>query len=131
MPLLWVAADIVTLKTMAGLLTEGYVEDQSAQRKAVESPSSVNIVCNILSFLDASPMTLFQGPPENEAERDSFYRENLESLISCVVAADESVRRLATGVAKHLFASESVLATLRGFKGIKSQEFRTDFWRLT
>jgi neurofibromin 1 len=116
---------------MAGLLTEGYVEDQSAQRKAAESPSSVNIVCNILSFLDASPMTLFQGPPENGSEQDLFYRENLESLVSCVVAADESVRRLATGVAKRLFARESVLAKLRSCKGIKSQEFRTDFWRLT
>ncbi|KAK0651326.1 hypothetical protein B0T16DRAFT_403638 [Cercophora newfieldiana] len=119
------------LHTMAGLLTEGYVEDQSAQRKAVESASSSRIICNILSFLDASPMTLFQGPPESEAEREMFYQENLNSLISCMVAADGSVRRLATGVARRLFAKEKVLASLRAYKGIKSREFRISFWRLT
>ncbi|KAK3343967.1 hypothetical protein B0T25DRAFT_584814 [Lasiosphaeria hispida] len=119
------------LQTMAGLLAEGYVEDQSAQRKAVESPSSVNMICNILSFLDASPMTLFEGPPNDGDERDIFYQENLESLVSCVVAADESVRRLATGVARRLFAREQVLETLRASEGLSSLEFRTSFWRLT
>ncbi len=119
---------------MAGLLTEGYVEDQSAQRKAVESPSSVNMVSNILNFLDASPMTLFEGPPGDKEERDKrdiFFQENLEALISCVVAADQSVRRLATGVARRLFTKEEVLQTLRALKGLRSLEFRTSFWRLT
>jgi len=116
---------------MAGLLAEGYVEDQSAQRKAVESASSVRIICNILSFLDASPMTLFQGPPVNETEREIFFQENLNSLISCMVASDGSVRRLATGVARRLFANEKVLTSLRAYKGLKSREFRISFWRLT
>ncbi|EAQ83903.1 hypothetical protein CHGG_10307 [Chaetomium globosum CBS 148.51] len=85
---------------MAVLLADGYIEDHSAQRNAVESPPSISMVCNILSFLDASPMTLFEGPPADEEERDQFYEENLGALISCIIAADESVRRLATGVAK-------------------------------
>ena len=116
---------------MAVLLAEGYIEDQPGQRKAVESAPSVNIICNILSFLDASPMTLFQGPPDSEAEREVFYQENLDSLISCIVAADGSVRRLATGVARRLFANDKVLVTLRAYKGLKSREFRVKFWRLT
>jgi len=119
------------LQTMAVLLNEGYVEDQTAQRKAVESPSSINLVCNILSFLDASPMTLFQGPPEDDAQREIFYQENFQSLISCMVASDESVRRLATCVARRLFAREKVLVMLRAYKGLKSREVRTTFWRLT
>ena len=119
------------LQTMAGLLNEGYVEDQIAQRKAVESVSSVNMICNVLCFLDASPMTLFAGPPDDPEERILFYQENLESLISCVVAFDESVRRLATGVARRLFTKESVLKTLRAAKGLRSLEFRASFWRLT
>lgn len=116
---------------MSELLAEGYIEDQPAQRKAVESAASISMACNILSFLDASPMTLFEGPPMDRAERDLFYQENLEALISCIIAADESVRRLATGVAKRLFAKEQVLSTLRASKGLASKAFKTKFWRLT
>jgi neurofibromin 1 len=118
-------------ETMADLLADGYIEEQSAQRKAVESAPSISMVCNILSFLDASPMTLFEGPPADRSERDQFYEENLGALISCIIAADESVRRLAAGVAKRLFAKEGVLSTLRASKGLGSKGFKTKFWRLT
>jgi neurofibromin 1 len=116
---------------MSELLAEGYIEEQNAQRKAVESASSISMVCNILNFLDASPMTLFEGPPNDRSERDRFYEENLEALISCIIAADDSVRRLATGVAKRLFAKEQVLLTLRSSKGLSSKAFKSKFWRLT
>lgn len=116
---------------MSNLLAEGYIEDQSAQRKAVESAPSIAMATNILSFLDASPMTLFEGPPMDRGERDVFYEENLGALISCITASNESVRRLATGVAKRLFAKEQVLSTLRASKGLSSKAFKTRFWRLT
>lgn len=116
---------------MSHLLVEGYVEDQSAQRKAVESSSSIAMICNILDFLDASPMTLFEGPPSDRKERDQFYQENMDSLISCVVAADESVRRLACGVAKRLYAKEQIMKTIRHTKGLESKGFKIKFWQLT
>lgn len=116
---------------MSELLVEGYIEDQTAQRKAVESAPSISVVCNILNFLDASPMTLFEGPPADRAQRDLFYEENLEALISCIIASDETVRRLATGVAKRLFSNKEVLSTLRSSKGLSSKAFKTKFWRLT
>ncbi|KAK4248657.1 hypothetical protein C7999DRAFT_30893 [Corynascus novoguineensis] len=119
------------LQTMADLLADGYIEEQSAQRKAVESAPSISMVCNLLNFLDASPMTLFEGPPTDRDERDQFYEENLSALISCIIAADESVRRLATGVARRLFAKEGVLNNLRSSKGLGSKAFKTKFWRLT
>ncbi|KAK3315246.1 hypothetical protein B0H66DRAFT_337826 [Apodospora peruviana] len=119
------------LLTMSHLLTEGYVEDQSAQRKAAESASSVSMTCNIMDFLDASPMTLFEGPPNDRKERDQFYQENLESLISCVVAAEESVRKLACGVARRLFAKEPEMEMLRASNGFESRVFKTKFWQLT
>ena len=116
---------------MSELLADGYIEDLSAQRKAVESAPSISMVCNILGFLDASPMTLFEGPPMDRSERDQFYEENLEALISCIIAADESVRRLAMGVAKRFFAKEQVLSTLRVSKGSPSKPYKTRFWKLT
>lgn len=116
---------------MSELLAEGYIEDRGVQRRTVESAPSINMICNILSFLDAAPMTLFEGPPTDRAERDQFFQENLEALISCIIASDESVRRLATGVAKRLFANEQVLSSFRTSKGIRSKAFKTKFWRLT
>ncbi|KAL2018057.1 hypothetical protein VTK56DRAFT_1323 [Thermocarpiscus australiensis] len=119
------------LHTVSDLLAEGYIEEQSAQRKAAESAPSISMVCNILNFLDASPMTLFEGPPNDPSERDIFYEENLEALASCIIAADESVRRLARGVAKQLFAKEQWLSMLRSSKGLNSKDFKTRFWQLT
>ncbi|KAL1842978.1 hypothetical protein VTJ49DRAFT_3455 [Mycothermus thermophilus] len=119
------------LHAMSELLAEGYIQDLSAQRRAVESSPSVTMVCNILGFLDASPMTLFEGPPPDRNDRDRFYEENLQALVSCVVAADEAVRKLATGVARKLFAREEVKSILRTSARLRGRPFKTRFWRLT
>jgi neurofibromin 1 len=115
---------------MSTLLVDAYIGDQNPQRRAIESPSSINTICNVLNFLDASPMTLFEGPPTDRVERDRFYQENFESLLTCVVAANDSIRRLATGVAKRLF-NEPVLATLRLSKCLESHSLKMKFWRLS
>lgn len=116
---------------MSMLLIQGYVDEQITQRQQIESASMVDMICNILNFLDASPMTLFEGPPYDLNERDRFYQENLEALISCVVAPDESVRRLGTKVAKRLYANDVVLQSLRTSKRLEQPAFKLGFWRLT
>lgn len=116
---------------MADLLADGYINEQSAQRKAVESAPCISMACNILSFLDASPATLFEGPPTDPEERHIFYQENLAALIACLIAADENVRRLAASVAGRLFAREEALAKIKSHRGIGSDECKTKFWRLT
>ena len=116
---------------MSSLLSDAFTgEAGSSQRKAIESASSTNMVCNILNFLNASPMTLFEGPPSDKADREPFYVENFSSLVSCVVAANESVRRLAAGVARRLFDEGTMLKTLREFHGLDSPRFKSRFWRL-
>lgn len=116
---------------MADLLADGYINEQSAQRKAVESAPCISMACNILSFLDASPATLFEGPPTDPDEREIFYQENLNALIACLIAADENVRRLAASVAGRLFACEQALARIKSYRAIGSDECKTKFWRLT
>jgi neurofibromin 1 len=88
------------------------------------------MICNILHFLDASPMTLFEGPPSEGAERNRFFLDNFSSIISCVVAANESIRRLAAGVARRLFREGTVLKLLREFGALDSLGFKSSFWRL-
>jgi neurofibromin 1 len=75
-------------------------------------------------------MTLFEGPPEETAGRDHFYQENFSSIVSCVVAANESVRCLAAGVAQRICHKERVLKALRESHGLDSLSFKSKFWRL-
>lgn len=118
-------------QTMSSLLSEGFAsEPGSSQGKTIESPSSINMTCNILHFLEASPMTLFEGPPSEGPDRNRFYLENFSSIVSCVAAANESVRRLGAGVAKRLFRDGMILKTLREFQGLDSPGFKSSFWKL-
>lgn len=114
---------------MSSLLVDAFVGDQSP-RKPSESPSSVAMISNILKFLDASPMTLFEGPPSEPSDRDRFYQENLEAIIFCVIAPNESVRRLAAAVATRLLTNEPVLLMLRSSNAFGSQDLKSRFWRL-
>ena len=118
-------------KTTSALLTDVYLGDQALQRKNAEAGAAISMICNILDFLDASPLTLFEGPPEKDRERDQFFEDNLVAFISCLVSSNERVRKLAMRVAKRLFADESVLQPLRASKRIDSQEFKSNFWKLT
>jgi neurofibromin 1 len=116
---------------MSGLLNDAYIRDQSAQRRALESKSSITMICNVLNFLSESPMTLFEGPPDGVSDRDRFYFENFESFVSCMIAADESVRQLALGVAKPLLANNLMITTLRASGHLNSREFKINFWNLS
>jgi neurofibromin 1 len=116
---------------MSSLFAETYIGDQSGTRKPGDSSSSVAMTCNILSFLDASPSTLFDSGPEKPSDRDDFFADNFEAFISCMIAADESMRRLAGGVARRLFADESVMKSVAASKRLSSPQFLTKFWKLT
>ena len=113
------------------MFTDMYVGDQPSPRKIADSGSPIAMIRNILDFLDASPMTLFEGAPEDSSEREVFFESNIESFISCMTAADESVRRLAGRVAKKLFADTSVMTLVRASKRLASPQFKANFWKLT
>ena len=89
------------------------------------------MICNILVFLDASPFTLFEGPPDTDQERNQFFEDNFVAFTSCLVSSNESVRKLAMRVAKRLFADKDILQPLRASKRIDSQDFKSNFWKLT
>ncbi len=116
---------------MATLFADMYIGEHAHARKAAEFSSSIIMICNILNFLDASHLTLFQGAPDESSSRDRFFESNFESFISCMIASDAFVRRLAVGVAGHLLADESILQSVRASERLDSQQFKTNFWRLT
>ncbi|CAK7566094.1 MAG: Ras GTPase activating protein ira2, partial [Sporothrix epigloea] len=84
----------------------------------------------ILEFLNASPMTLFEGEPDDEDDGDVFFQDNFESFLACMVVEDETVRRLAMGVAPRLF-TEKNLSRYKKTSKLSTQKFKPNFWKLT
>ncbi|KAI0831620.1 GTPase [Hypoxylon sp. FL0890] len=120
------------LKAMSAMSADLYIGDRHSQRKTSEtSASTTAVICNILNFLDASPMTLFDSPPSDSSEAAQFYEEIFEAFVSCLVTANDCVRALASSVAKKLLAPNGILSSLRKSKRLDSHSFGTKFWRLT
>ncbi|KAI0121575.1 GTPase [Hypoxylon sp. NC0597] len=120
------------LKAMSAMSADLYIGDRHSQRKTSEtSASTTAVICNILNFLDAAPMTLFDSPPPDSSEADKFYEEIFEAFVSCLVTANDSIRALASGVAKKLLAPNGILSSLRKSKRLDSHSFGVKFWRLT
>ncbi|KAI1099294.1 GTPase [Jackrogersella minutella] len=119
------------LKAMSAISADAYIGDRHSQRKASEtSASTCTMICNILKFLDASPATLFEAPSDN-SEAQEFYEEIFEAFVSCLVTANDSVRVLASSVAKKLLTPNGIFASLRKAKRLDSNSFGVKFWRLT
>ncbi|KAI0006414.1 GTPase [Xylariaceae sp. FL0662B] len=120
------------LKAMSAMSADMYTGDRHSQRKASETiPPALTLICNILKFLDASPSTLFEAPASDGLPGEQFYEEIFEAFVSCLVTANDSVRALASGLAKKLLAPNGILSSLRKSKRIDSHGFRIQFWKMT
>jgi len=116
---------------MSILFSDMYLGD-GAKQQEYESGSSTGMVCNILGFLDASPMTLFRsGGGGIPASSSHFYQDNFEAFVSCMIASDETVRRLATSVATRLLVNDSIMEGIRASQRLEGQRFKGQFWRLS
>lgn len=115
---------------MSSQLTSTYATASAIQHKSADYGVPVPMICSILEFLNASPMTLFQGEPSDPDEGDLFFQNNFESFMACMVVADESIRRLAMGVAPHLF-TEKTVSRYGETSRLTTQRFKANFWKLT
>ncbi|CAK7217430.1 Ras GTPase activating protein ira2 [Sporothrix eucalyptigena] len=118
------------MRTMSSQLTSTYATASALQHKSTDYGVPIPMICSILEFLNASPMTLFQGEPGDQDSGDLFFQDNFESFMACMVVADESVRRLAMGVAPRLFTEDTV-ARYKKMSGHVTQKFKPNFWKLT
>ncbi|KAI6503358.1 hypothetical protein MCOR13_005128 [Pyricularia oryzae] len=121
------------LAAASSLFTDMLSHDQSMRRRGSEAgAASVNMIVNILEFLNVSPMALFAGSSSSDKdERGKFFEDNFEALFICMVVADESVRRPAVGVARRLFDDDMIVSSLASSKRIESKDYKNKFWRLT
>jgi neurofibromin 1 len=88
------------------------------------------MVYSILLFLDASPLTIFVGAPENGAEWSSFYKDIFRSFMGYLVADNERTRYLANTVARKIMTEGSV-SLWRKSQSLGSDTFTYNFWKST
>jgi neurofibromin 1 len=115
---------------MSYISSDTLTGEYSAQRRGSESSAAnTAMICNILKFLEPSPKTLFENAPADST--DTFYEDNFEGFVSCLVSSNDEVRTLASALAKRLLAEDGILASLRKTKRLSSQNLRVRFWKLT
>ncbi|KAI1816647.1 GTPase [Poronia punctata] len=122
------------LKAMSAVSTDLYIGTHRSHRKpsATDTKTSNEIViCNILKFLDASPLSLFESTSPEAKSSDSFYEEIYESFVSCLVTANDTVRTLSRAVAERILPTNGLLASVRQATPLDSDDFKLKFWRLT
>lgn len=104
-----------------------YIDSSDSKRWAAAADQSSKVMLlNILKFLKARPAALFESPPANATDADSFYQQRLEPIITVLSVADEDLRALAQPLAQELYQT-GTLTTLR--KTIKpiSSEYRAQY----
>ena len=107
-----------------------FSDDHYTLLKPLSTSVTSDMTYHILVFLDASPLSLFIGAPEDGAEWVYRFEEVFASLMQYLVADDERIRHLANTVARKVM-SEGGVALRRKVHTVSSQAFRLNFWRLT
>ncbi|CAJ2511131.1 Uu.00g067560.m01.CDS01 [Anthostomella pinea] len=120
------------LKAMSKTSADLYIGDRHTQRKASEANSwTTPVICNILKFLDASPLTLFENTRADVEDLSAFHEEIFESFVYCLVTANDMVRVLSRGLAEKILATDGLLSSFRQANALDSNDFRLKFWRLS
>ncbi|KAJ2986095.1 hypothetical protein NUW58_g5193 [Xylaria curta] len=122
------------LKAMSAVSTDLYIGVRPTHRKpstADARTANEIVICNILKFLTASPLSLFESESLDAKNSDSFYEEIYESFVSCLVTANDTVRTLSRPLAQDILPTNGLLASVRQATPLDSDSFKLKFWKLT
>ncbi|KAI0107044.1 GTPase [Nemania sp. FL0031] len=122
------------LKSMSAVSTDLYIGVRRSHRKpSITDARTTNeiIICNILKFLNASPLSLFESTSPDAKNSNSFYEEIYESFVSCLVTANDTVRTLSRPLAQSILPTNGLLASVRQATPLDSDSFKHKFWKLT
>ncbi|RYC65279.1 hypothetical protein CHU98_g953 [Xylaria longipes] len=123
-----------TLKAMSAVSTDLYIGVRRSHRKPSTSDARTAneiVICNILKFLTASPLSLFESLSPDAKKSDSFYEEIYESFVSCLVTANDTVRTLSRPLAQNILPKNGLLASVRQATPLDSDSFKLKFWKLS
>jgi len=84
----------------------------------------------ILVFLDASPLTLFIGSPNNGPEWLAFFEEIFSAFATYLITDDERTRNLTNIVARKIL-TDGTRSLHRKSQVLGSRTFKYNFWKTT
>jgi len=88
------------------------------------------MIYSILVFLDAAPLTVFTGAPDDNAEWSHFFEDIFASFMAYLVADDERIRTLANTVSRKIM-TEGSMDLWRTNQHFGARSFKINFWRST
>lgn len=88
------------------------------------------MIYNILSFLDASPLTIFTGAPSDSYDFLLFYEDIFASFTAYLITDDDHVRFLMNSVACKIM-TESSSPLWHQSQKLGPQAFSYSFWKST
>lgn len=118
------------LKGTSSNARDSYHDEHYALLKPLEANSSMDMIHSILLFLDASPLTVFIGAPDDGADWGHFFEDVFASFMAYLVTDDERIRCLTNNVARRIM-TEGSITFWRASQSFGSQSFKINFWKST
>lgn len=109
---------------------DSYPNEQYTLLKPLEVNTSSDIVYSILVFLDASPLTLFLGAPDNGPEWTLFFEDIFTSFTTYLVLDEERIRYMTNVVARRIMTNGAVTLWHKS-KSLGTRTFKYNFWKST
>jgi len=107
-----------------------YPDEQFTLLKPLEITYSSDMTYSILSFLDASPLTLFTGAPSDSENFIAFYEDVFASFTTYLITDDDRVRFLTNRVARKIM-TECSGPLWHKSQSQGSRTFNYNFWKST
>ncbi|KAI1428452.1 GTPase [Xylaria sp. FL1777] len=120
-----------TLKAMSTDLYGGVRRSHRNPSAGDAGTANWIVICNILKFLNESPLSLFESTSLEAKSTESFYEEIYESFVSCLATANDTVRILSGPLARSILPRNGLLASVRQATPLDSNSFKLKFWKLT
>jgi neurofibromin 1 len=109
---------------------DSYPTEQHTLLKPLDVSTSGDIIYSILVFLDASPLTIFLGAPDNGPEWTIFFEDIFTSFAAFLVLDDDRIRYMTNTVTRRIMTSGSVMLWHKS-KSLGSRTFKYNFWKST
>ncbi|CCU74400.1 ras GTPase activator [Blumeria hordei DH14] len=116
------------LKYFVTRKTDVSYEEQTKAGKSTDGNLSMDIVYNIMRFLNTSPLTLFIDSPPMGPEWRSHFEEIFNLFTPFLVSEDERIRNFAHAISLKLMG-DGTRSIWKRSKGFGTEMLRCNFWK--
>jgi neurofibromin 1 len=109
---------------------DSYPDEHFTLLKPLEVTNSTDMTYSILSFLDASPLTLFTGAPNDSDDFILFYEDVFASFTTYLLTDDDRIRFLTNTVARKIM-TECSGPLWQKSQSLGPRTFKHNFWKST